>query len=135
MNIAVHEVIRLMNSTNASSCRVPTSKDEVNNGFVEFNGIGWKVVQRAVAMKSFYGPSEGQYGTALVFPEKQKHRSENSCSPEKISVWLRKALVFSRVALDALENGLRLRHIKELLEVCLRHKKEASLHSVVQSHK
>lgn len=59
LNIARRRVNCLTKSAYVLSCRSPTSKDRVNHGFFEFVPDGLKIVQRATAMKSFYGASEG----------------------------------------------------------------------------
>lgn len=96
-----------------SSCRSPTSKDRVNNGFVEFVDDGWRVVQKAAATEPFYDSNDGRYDTVLVSTEKKEDGTENTCRPEKISVRFGKTLAFLRAVSDPLENGLCARKSKK----------------------
>lgn len=42
-------------------CKSPTSTGKVRNSFDVFDDDGWKIIQRAVIAKWFYGSSEGRY--------------------------------------------------------------------------
>ncbi|NJK52916.1 MAG: hypothetical protein HC936_08975 [Leptolyngbyaceae cyanobacterium SU_3_3] len=118
LNIARHKVIRLPKSAYVSSCRAPTLRDRVKNGFVEFDDDGWRVIQRAVATDSFYGSSEGRYDTVLVSGEEDSDIPKNGCRSRKISVWIGKVLSFLRIASDVLENGLCPSHKKTCCIKC-----------------
>lgn len=113
MSIARHKAARLTEPAHLSGCRVPTVRDGVFDELAEFDSDSWRVVQRAVATKSFYGSSKGWYNTYLVSRGQREDCYENCGRLGKISVWLGKAFAFLRAALNAFENKLCSSHEKK----------------------
>lgn len=106
-------------SAYVSSCRAPTLKSLVENGFIKFNDDRVRVVRKGVPTESFYESGEGRYDTVLVSRGMQGSSLKNSGSSRKILVWLVKALDFRRAALNASENGLCPSRKKLLCKACL----------------
>lgn len=72
-----NKVVRLAKFAYVSSCGTPAVKKRVANGFAKINNEGCRIVQGAVAMKSFYGSSERRYDTVLVHEENREDSFEN----------------------------------------------------------
>lgn len=52
------------------SCRAPTFRNKKRDGFTKFINGGWRVVQRALAVESFYSFSEERHDTVVVSGER-----------------------------------------------------------------
>lgn len=59
-DVVRHRIVRLTKSAYVSSCRAPTLKDQVIDGFVEGDDNEWRVAQKAVPTKSICASSEGR---------------------------------------------------------------------------
>lgn len=109
-NIARNKEICLRNSAYVFICRALTIKDLVKCGFVEFVDDGWRLVQRAVATKPFYGSSAVGHKTVLVSNEKQEIIYKHICSQGNISLSLEEMLAFLTLVSDASGNGFCPKH-------------------------
>lgn len=100
-------------------CRRSTLTDKMQNGFVEFNGNGWRNIQKAVTVKTFYGSTKGRYDTVLVSEDKDEEKCHSINTLKEISGWFAKALVLVRVVSGELENDICELHEKKSCIECV----------------
>lgn len=80
LKVALPKVLYMPKCAYVSSCRALASRDKERSCSIHIFDDGWRVVQRAVAAKSFYGFCEDRCSTALVSGESPERLTCKSTS-------------------------------------------------------